>query len=61
MKASIVLLPGDGIGPEIVTPARQVLELIGQLYQHHFELHEALIEPQRFASASADIELMSSG
>jgi len=43
MKASIILLPGDGIGPEIVTPARQVLELIGQLYQHHFELHEALI------------------
>jgi 3-isopropylmalate dehydrogenase len=30
MTQSIVLLPGDGIGPEIVASARQVLEAVGE-------------------------------
>ena len=30
MSASIVLLPGDGIGPEIVAAARRVLDAVGE-------------------------------
>ncbi|MCX8024662.1 MAG: 3-isopropylmalate dehydrogenase [Thermanaerothrix sp.] len=40
MKASIVLLPGDGIGPEVVEAAVQVLEAIGQRYGHEFGFKE---------------------
>ncbi len=40
MDARIVLLPGDGIGPEIVTQARRVLEVVGQRFGHGFEMPE---------------------
>ncbi|MBL8820292.1 MAG: 3-isopropylmalate dehydrogenase [Planctomyces sp.] len=40
MKATIALLPGDGIGPEIVTQARRVLEKVAQNYGHTFEMPE---------------------
>lgn len=43
MKANIVLLPGDGIGPEVVSAAVQVLEAIGQRFGHTFEFTEHLI------------------
>lgn len=43
MKASIVLLPGDGIGPEVIASARQVLETIAQLFHHQFVFNEYLI------------------
>ena len=43
MDAVIVLLPGDGIGPEVVTGARQVLERIADRFGHRFEFHEHLI------------------
>ena len=36
MNADIVLLPGDGIGPEIVAQARRVLEAVGARYGHEF-------------------------
>ena len=36
MKASIVLLPGDGIGPEITQQARRVLETIAEVFGHEF-------------------------
>ncbi len=36
MKASIVLLPGDGIGPEIVAQAARVLESIASQFGHEF-------------------------
>ncbi|QDV23833.1 3-isopropylmalate dehydrogenase [Aureliella helgolandensis] len=38
-----VLLPGDGIGPEIVSQARRVLEFIGQKFGHSFQFQECLI------------------
>ena len=41
--ARIVLLPGDGIGPEVVGVARRVLELIGEQRGHGFELSEYLV------------------
>lgn len=43
MKANVVLLPGDGIGPEVVRAAREVLERVGVLHGHHFETTEHLI------------------
>jgi 3-isopropylmalate dehydrogenase len=43
MRASILLLPGDGIGPEVVTAARGVLDAVATRYHHEFVLSEALI------------------
>lgn len=43
MKAKIVLLPGDGIGPEIVAQARRVLEAVASRFQHEFEFSSHLI------------------
>src|SRR5437762_2128964 len=43
MKATIVLLPGDGIGPEVVREARLVLDLIAARYGHQFVFSEQLI------------------
>jgi 3-isopropylmalate dehydrogenase len=40
MKAQIVLLPGDGIGPEVVHEARLVLETVAQRFGHHFEFEQ---------------------
>jgi len=36
MNAKIVLLPGDGIGPEVVGEARRVLDAVAQLFGHQF-------------------------
>lgn len=36
MNASIALLEGDGIGPEIVTEAVKVLDAVAARYGHHF-------------------------
>ena len=43
MKATIVLLPGDGIGPEVVREARAVLELVAARYGHQLAFCEHLI------------------
>ncbi|QEF99574.1 3-isopropylmalate dehydrogenase [Stieleria maiorica] len=43
MKASIVLLPGDGIGPEITQQAKRVLEAIGDRFGHEFTFQSQLI------------------
>jgi 3-isopropylmalate dehydrogenase len=43
MKAHIVLLPGDGIGPEIVAEAKRVLTAVGTAYGHDLSFEEALI------------------
>lgn len=43
MNATIVLLPGDGIGPEIVVQAKRVLEVIVKRFGHAFELPEYAI------------------
>ncbi len=34
MKLNIVCIPGDGIGPEIVTEAKKVLDAVGKKYGH---------------------------
>jgi 3-isopropylmalate dehydrogenase len=43
MDKHIVLLPGDGIGPEVVTAAQQVLVTVAQKFGHHFEFESHLI------------------
>jgi len=43
MKATITLLPGDGIGPEVVAEGVNVLNAIGEKYGHSFDYKEALI------------------
>lgn len=43
MRAVIAVLPGDGIGPEVIQQAVRVLEAVGARFGHQFELREALI------------------
>lgn len=43
MEALITLLPGDGIGPEVIASARQVLDGIAERFDHHFDYREELI------------------
>ena len=43
MRAKIVLLPGDGIGAEVIAEARSVLETVARLHGHNFSFEEHLI------------------
>ena len=43
MQAHITLLPGDGIGPEVVAAGRAVLETVAQKAGHQFTFEEHLI------------------
>ena len=43
MKYNITLIPGDGIGPEIVDEARKVLDKVGKVYGHIFNYTKILM------------------
>ena len=43
MEFQITLIPGDGIGPEIVTEARKVLDAVGTKFGHTFSYKEILM------------------
>ena len=43
MKAKLVLLPGDGIGPEVVAEAARVLAEVARRYDHQFTFDERLM------------------
>lgn len=43
MEKKITVLPGDGIGPEIVAASVRVLKAIGKKYNHDFQLAYAAI------------------
>ncbi len=43
MKKRIVILPGDGIGKEVTTEGKKVLDKIAELFDHQFEYEEATI------------------
>ncbi|MGO1070060.1 3-isopropylmalate dehydrogenase [Lysobacter sp. CA199] len=43
MRADIVVLKGDGIGPEVTDAAVEVLRAVARRYGHQFTLHEHLI------------------
>ena len=40
MHAKILLLPGDGVGPEVVAAARSVLEAVAGAFGHEFAFRE---------------------
>ena len=40
MNYSIALVPGDGIGPEVVEPATEILDAVGDKYGHVFNYVE---------------------
>ena len=43
MNATITVLPGDGIGPEVTAEAVRVLRAVAESWGHEFELREARI------------------
>lgn len=43
MNRTITLLPGDGIGPEIMAQGRRVLDAVATRFGHTFTFHEGLI------------------
>lgn len=43
MKLNIVCIPGDGIGPEIVTEAKKVLKKIEAVYGHELQFEDILM------------------
>jgi len=43
MEFNVAVLPGDGIGPEVMTQALKVLQVVGERFGHGFHLREGLI------------------
>jgi 3-isopropylmalate dehydrogenase len=43
MRATIAILPGDGIGPEVIEQAVRVLEVVERQSEHDFRLRQAVI------------------
>jgi 3-isopropylmalate dehydrogenase len=43
MNASVVIMPGDGVGPEIVSAAMPVMRAVEQRFGHRFDTEEVAI------------------
>ena len=43
MEFQVAVIPGDGIGPEIVTEAMKVLDQVGRVYGHQFHYKKLLM------------------
>lgn len=43
MKFNVAVIPGDGIGPEIVAEAQKVLDSVGKKFGHEFNYTEVLM------------------
>lgn len=43
MNYNVTVIPGDGIGPEIVREARKVMDKVGTVYGHSFDYTEILM------------------
>lgn len=43
MNFKITVLPGDGIGPEVIKQAVKVIRTIGEKYGHEFDMNEELM------------------
>ena len=57
MQANIVLLPGDGIGPEVMAQAVRILEIVAARWNHNFYFQEHLMggcSIYRFGTALTD-------
>src|SRR5690606_19111793 len=55
MQAKIVVLPGDGIGPEVTTEARKVLEAVGNKYSHQFSFENQMMGGNAIDSLSTSL------
>jgi 3-isopropylmalate dehydrogenase len=55
MSQSILLLPGDGIGPEVVAAAERVLRAVGRRFGHQFDLTTASIGGAALKSGQAPL------
>ncbi|GAI50511.1 unnamed protein product, partial [marine sediment metagenome] len=40
MEFNIAVLPGDGVGPEVMAEATKVLQAVGDKFGHSFHLHQ---------------------
>ena len=49
MKLSLVTLPGDGVGPEVVAEAMKVLEVVASRFDHELDA-----KPYPFGSSGLD-------
>ena len=47
MEYSVTLIPGDGIGPEIVREAVKVLDKVAEVYGHSFRYKDCLLYTSR--------------
>jgi len=43
MEFDVVVLPGDGVGPEVIAQALKVLQTVGEKFGHSFRLQDGLI------------------
>jgi len=43
MKFKIAVLPGDGIGPEVIKQAIKVIAVIKKRFNHDIELFEGIV------------------
>ncbi|MBM39919.1 MAG: 3-isopropylmalate dehydrogenase [Chloroflexi bacterium] len=43
MKASIAVLPGDGIGPEVINESIKILEAVGNRFGHDFQIESGRV------------------
>jgi 3-isopropylmalate dehydrogenase len=43
MEFDVAVLPGDGVGPEVIAEAMKVLQTVGEKFGHSFRLHDGLI------------------
>jgi len=43
MQFDLVVLPGDGVGPDVTTEGIKVLEAVGKRFDHRFKLHYGLV------------------
>ncbi|SCY30231.1 3-isopropylmalate dehydrogenase [Butyrivibrio sp. INlla14] len=43
MKMKVTCIPGDGIGPEIVTEAKKVLKKVSMVFEHEIEFTDVLM------------------
>lgn len=43
MQANLVILPGDGVGPEVAAAAVEILDAVAEQFGHAFDYHEHMI------------------
>lgn len=55
-KTTVVLLPGDGVGPEVIAEAQRVLELVAKIRAHKVSID---FKTELIGGASIDAHGMS--